>query len=220
MKGLFKMRNLYPIALLSAFILSAGGCKTVGETSPFNFLSDRKVQITASNDFTKKLSHCVMVMPVEAKEHLEPYRGALEASLLRHVSEKFDRAIPASEVRKVADSNMLTLSFQKDLQTLRERMDCNTIVTARLIGPGEQNLIVWSGHEVGIEITFPEPLSRGHIWQGRHVTSRSSGGLPLSPLGAAAEIAEAQLHALDNDIAASVISDGVRRIMSRFPRVS
>ena len=99
-------------------------------------------------------------------------------------------------------------------------MNCGTVVKGRLIGPGKRNLVVWSGYEVGIEITFPEVMSMGHIWQGRHVTSRSSGGIPLSPLGAAKGIAEAQLFALDNDVAASVIGDGVRKIMSRFPKVS
>ena len=214
------MKTNYKNFLSLAFLLVLASCKTVGESSPFNFLEGSKVQIDAPPHYVQKLSDCVLVLPVKAEKNLKPYQEALEASLLRHVAEKFNRAIPASEVRKVADSNMLTLSFQKDLQTLRERMGCNTIVTARLIGPGEKNLIVWSGHEVGIEITFPEAMSLGHIWQGRHVTSRSSGGIPLSPLGAVKDIAGAQLFALDNDVAASVIGDGVRKIMSRFPKVS
>ena len=214
------MKTNYKNFLSLAFLLVLASCKTVGESSPFNFLEGSKVQIDAPPHYVLKLSDCVLVLPVKADKKLKPYQEALEASLLRHVAEKFNRAISASEVRKVVDSNSLVVSWPKDQQTLRERMDCGTVVTGRLIGPGKQNLVVWSGYEVGIEITFPEVMSMGHIWQGRHVTSRSSGGIPLSPLGSVKDIAGAQLFALDNDVAASVIGDGVRKIMSRFPKVS
>ena len=214
------MKFTYLIPLATAVALSLSGCQTVGEMSPFKFLEKKDVQVTSSENYMRQLSDCVMVLPVEAKGKLEPYQDALEASLTRNVSQKFHRVISAADVKNIADTNMLVLKFKKDLQTLRSKMNCGTIVTARLVGPGEKNFVVWSGHEVGIEITFPAPQSLKHLWQGRHVTTRSSGGIPLSPLGAAAEIAEAQMMALDDDVVVSVISDGVRRIMNHFPKVS
>jgi len=214
------MKLTFIIPIIAGIFLSLPGCQTAGEVDPLKFLKKRDVKVTSSANFVRQLSDCVMVLPVEAKGKLEPYQDALEASLTRNVSQKFYRVISASDVKKLAYTNMLVLKFKKDIQTLRKKMNCDTVVTARLVGPVERNFVGWSGHEVGIEITIPAAHSLKHLWQGRHITSRSSGGIPLSPLGAAVEIAEAQMMALDDDVVVSVISDGVRRILSYFPKVS
>ena len=213
------MKLLYKIPVIILVLIALQGCQTIEEVASLKFLKNKSVKVTSSTNYIRKISDCVMVLPVRTTGPLEPYRDALEASLTRHIAQKFHRVIPASDVRKIADKNMLVLNFKKDLQTLRRKMNCETIVTARLIGPGERNFLIWSGHEVGIEITFPAAHSLKHLWQGRHITSRSSGGIPLSPLGAAIEIAEAQMMALDDDIIVSVISDGVRKILNYFPNV-
>ncbi len=214
------MQRILTIPLFISIIATLSGCKTIGEQNPFNIMQQNDVKISSSINYTRELSECVMVLPIKAKGKLKPYQKSLETSLTRNVSLKFNRVISPSEIRNIADKNMLILKFKKDLQTLRERLDCHTIVSGRLVGPGERNLIFWSGHEVGIEITFPAVQSLKHLWQGRHITTRSSGGIPLSPLGAAGEIVEAQMMAFDDDVVNSVISDGVRKIMSHFPKVS
>lgn len=212
--------NLIAIPLIITLISAVTGCKTVGKQNPFNLLQQSDVKINSSINYTTKLSNCIMVLPVMTTGKLIPYQKALEEALTRHVSLKFNRVITPSEVTNIADKNMLILKFKKDLQTLRERMNCQSVVRGRLVGPGESNLMFWSGHEVGIEITFPASHSLKPLWQGRHITTRSSGGLPTSPLGAAIDITKAQMLALDDDVEASVISDGVRKIMNHFPKIS
>ena len=214
------MKRTIAIPLFISFIAALTGCKTVGEQNPFNVLQQSDVKISSSINYTRELSDCVMVLPVKTAGKLIPYQKALENSLVRNVSLKFNRVIAPSEVINTADKNMLILKFKKDLQTLRERLNCHTIVSGRLVGPGESNLIFWSGHEVGIEITFPALRSLKPLWQGRHITTRSSGGLPTSPIGAAVDITKAQILAFDDDVAASVISDGVRKILQHFPKIS
>ena len=215
------MKTASYVVLVFLMVISLNGCKTAGEASPFNFLRNKEVKVEKAPEYMSKLSDCVIVMPVEAiSEKLERYSPELENALFRHVGEKFKKVIRSNEVRKVSQTNNLIPRFSRDQQKLREKFDCHTVVQGRLVGPGASNFLIWSGHEVGIEITFPDSMSMANIWQGRYVTSRSSGGLSMSPIGVAVDVTRAQMMVMDDDIIASVISDGVRKIMEHFPRSS
>ena len=216
------MKIVKILVFLSVAVLSLQGCQTGREASPFTFLEGRQVQVEKVPNYISKLSHCVMVMPVTiVNERLKIYGPNLEDEFARYAREKFDVVIKADEVRKVADTNGYIPTFSRDQQQLRQKLNCETVLQGRLVGPGEKNFLVWSGHEVGIEISFPDALSMKNIWQGRHVTSRSAGGIPLSPVGVLIDTTKAQMMAMNsNDVVASVISDGVRRIMAYFPKVS
>ena len=105
----------------------------------------------------------------------------------------------------------------EDRLALAEALDCDTIVVTELTGADHSFLLVWSEVRIGLDVRLVRIRDQRVLWRGRHVADRSAGGLPLSPLGIAAQAFSSVRFSSDPEVWHSVLDDAVRRIVSTLP---
>ena len=210
------------ISLLIFLISMAAGCArtdytALEESQAFMFSPVRKVGVQVDTSYIEKFPDCTIIMKPEIDPGLEKFRPTLEETLGRYLTRRFARVIDASERTILARRHALDLLHDTDQRALSEYSSCDTFVQTRLIGAGNRYFVVWAQLQIGLEINIVSAQNKKIVWQGRHMTDRSEGGVPTSVIGAIVDSYSSAKFSSDDDIAVSMIGDLVRRISQAIP---
>jgi hypothetical protein len=179
----------------------------------------RTVGVQIDRSFMEAFPDCTIILEPEVGPGLERFRELVTEALDRHLTRRFTRVIDAVERRSFARQSALDLRHRGDQRELAEIANCDTLLQARVVGPGKTYLVVWSQLQIGLEITMINARDHRTLWRARHMADRSEGGIPFSPLGIVVDAYSSVKFSSDHEIGESVIDDAVRRIVRSLPNL-
>jgi len=210
------MRNLFFITLI--FLIT--GCMTTSYQTVNNVNSETKpnppfsknVIYRVADDLYKEAPDCILIWPTR-----DPKMPDVEAAVARFASGRFIRVIGPNIRDREAKKRGLNIENVTDLKTLSHKLKCSSGLQITAGRKSRDYLVVWSQQSLFLTLTLKSVNSDKILWQAQHTASRSSGGLPLSPVSLAINAAEAGLHQADKDVADSLIDDALRRMIITLP---
>ncbi len=210
-----------PIGFLCLCTLLVGCSKTqyvnYGAGEKLDQTMSRAVEFEVHPAFYETPINCVIVLEPDVGQDLQQFALPVERAFSRHLSERVPRVIAGSTRNTAARQLAYDLSRKADLEQLADEIDCGTVLMSRVVGPGHTFLLVWSRIRIGIEGRLVRISDGAILWQARHMTGRSDGGIPLSPVGFVSDVYSSASLVNDDDTSASIADDGVRRIMQSLP---
>jgi hypothetical protein len=177
----------------------------------------RIVGVQIDHSFIDEFPDCTIIMEPDTGPGLQQFKPMVEEALGRHLTRKFTRVIDATERRRISRKSALDLRHREDRIDLAKISDCDTLLRARVVGPGKTYLLVWSQMQVGIEVIMMRVHDSKMLWRARHMADRSEGGIPFSPIGIVVDAYSSVQFSSDREISESVIDDAVRRIVRSIP---
>jgi hypothetical protein len=158
---------------------------------------------------------CVVILDPIAADGLGD--AELGEAVARQVSTRFDRVIRPVERRRLEQSRSLDPGHPEDLRRLAEAVGCGYAMSIVESPPGSVYALFWTRQTIGLTLTLRRVSDREVLWQASSEAARSDGGLPLSPLSALINAAEAGSMAADPELRASLTDDALRRIVGTLP---
>ena len=210
------MRKLIIVAMF--FILS--GCMVTTYT-PVNSVQLEKKQSALfsqdviyriSDDLYKEAPNCVIIWPTQ-----DPKMPKIEAAVARYASERFVRVIGPKLRERNVRKWAFDLRSHADRQTFSRKVKCPFGINISTAQRNRDYFVVWSQQRLILTLDLKSMGQKKTLWSAHHSAKRSGGGIPLSPISFAINAAEAGLHQNDNDVAASLIDDAVRRMIVTLP---
>jgi len=178
----------------------------------------RQVEVDLAEAYFIELPNCVTVLPM-ADEGGARFAGSeiLEGALVRYARDRFERVIGGTERLQLEDRMLIDLTNPDDRAYYTRRTRCRHFLEFMPWQDDSVYAVVWSRKTVGIDARITDASGEDHVWRARHVTARSDGGLPLSPIGAVIGIFEATSLESDQDLPDSMADDVARRLMATIP---
>ena len=195
------------VLLLLPAIPGLGGCSIAQS------LQGRAVETHVERTLYTEVVDCMLVLPTSG----DLAEAGFGETVARHLSGRVDRVIGPMERRQLERRHGFDLSDQLDEAAVARETACAHVVDARMLETDSVYAVVWTGAVVGVELVLRRAGTDRILWQGRHMARRSDGGLPLSPLSALWNAAEAGLMANDSDLHPSLMDDALRRIVATLP---
>ena len=210
------MRNL---SLISMFFILSGCMVTtytpVNSIQPYkkqNALLSQDVIFRISDDLYKEAPNCVIIWPTQA-----PKMPKVEAAVARYASERFARVIGPKLRERNVRKWAFDLRTRADRQAFSRNVKCPFGIDINTARRNRDYFVVWSQQRLLLVLALKEIGQKKTLWSAHHIAKRSGGGIPLSPISIAINAAEAGFHQTDNDVAASLIDDAVRRMIVTLP---
>jgi hypothetical protein len=175
----------------------------------------RKVSFWSSEAIYKNLYECVFVVP--AGGAVSPLTPLLEASLERHLYEKFRKVIGTRDVKRITDRSLIQPETDKGSRNFAHKTRCQASASIMLKGFKDDFLMFWAQKSLTIEIRLKDAKTGDTLWMASHQAARSDGALPLSPLSAITSVARAIRLSGDSDQFESIVDDAVRRMAKTIP---
>ncbi|MEQ8444136.1 MAG: hypothetical protein RIM72_08720 [Alphaproteobacteria bacterium] len=220
MPTLFSRATLMVLAALGLGACVSTGQQTTtygagGETPPD---LRREVEVDLTEAYYLHLPDCVTVLPM-ADEDGALFAGAdvLEAAMVRYARDRFSRVIGGTERLQIEDRMLVNLTNPDDRAYYTRRTRCRHFLEFRPWQDASIYAVVWTRKTVGIDAQITDASGEDYLWRARHVTARSDGGLPLSPIGAVIGIFEATSMESDRDLPESMADDVARRLIATIP---
>ncbi len=182
-------------------------------------LHSRTVVFSIAPEFYLEFPTCAVVMPPSGEKTTPIFSKLIEESFSHRISGKLSRVVNATQRNLSARRLAFDLAHAADRLALAEALDCDTIAVVELTGAGRSFMLVWSEVRIGLDVRLIRVRDERVLWRARHVADRSAGGIPLSPLGIAAEAFSSFQFSADQEVWLSVLDDAVRRIVSTLPDV-
>ncbi len=177
----------------------------------------RTVAYEVDAEFYSSYPNCALVMPVKSSPGLERLSGLVETSLSRNLTRKITRVIGPRRrdfaIRRLA----VEPDNPDDRRVLAETLGCDSLVTAEVIDPGSDYLVVWSRARIGLDVKLFRAGDGRILWRARNSTSRSEGGIPFSPFGVVMDAFSTARFSSDKELAESMIDDAIRRLVTSLP---
>jgi Tfp pilus assembly protein PilF len=205
--------------LFLASLLLAAGCtpsyvdQGAGKTEDgFN-----QVSFQVHDAYGRQPPECVAVLPLTAVDGMnidEADTAAVRRAFFAHLSPQGKRVIKPARVDFVLAG--LPEANRRDLAAIGHNLNCEALVTGRVLEFGSQFFGVYSRVAVGADLRMVRAGDGALLWEGRHTAASHGGSLPLSPIGIAMGILEAARN-LNEEQALRVTDDLARRLVSTIP---
>jgi len=216
-------------ALAALFAVSLAGCNEVAYVRHQDRLAvtagdpeegfGRKVDYHLGSAFYMTPPACVMIVPITGKDLTPEVKRAVEDTVGRHLTTRFDRIIDARRVVGEARRRVFDPVNADDRKRLARALRCDSFAEIDSAGVGSIFAIVWTEISVNIAITLKRSRDGEVLWRGRHRARRGDGGMPLSIFGVGGGALAAGKLANDTDALPSIIDDSVRRMMASLPDI-
>jgi len=209
-------------ALLTLLALGAQACVPVaprlvgyGEARPTLFGRDIEVETRAA--YYDSPPTCALIdLPPGA--FADPaHDRQVAAALAAHFGARLGSVITVQQVRQAARDLALDPARADHRARLARHLRCPTVLRAEPYGGRDVYAGVWTQARVGLAVELRRAADDTLLWRARHVATRSAGGLPLSPLGAAGEAVAAATFQADPELPASLLHDATRRLAAGLP---
>ena len=177
--------------------------------------NERRVSYWVSESFYNNVDNCVFVIP-RVVAGLSRQRDA-EASLERHLYERFERVLSGRIVRQSASRQLLDLKTSAGMNEFARQTNCSAFVSLEVSDIEDVFFMVWAKKSVTITVRLKEAKTGNLLWVARHQAQRSDGSMPLSVFSAVTSVARAVRVSSDRDLFASIIDDALRRMAKTLP---
>lgn len=214
-----------PLSLIRVvfLLLSLSACVTqqqrsYGETRDLPPDLDGGVEVDLSEAYYLELPNCVTVLPASDPEG-QRFASAtvLEAALVRYARDRFPKVIGGPERQHLVDRMLVDLSVPEDRAYYARRTRCRYFLEFAPWRGEDFYAVVYSRKAVGIDARLIGLDGGDPLWRARHVTARSDGTLPLSPIGAIVGAFEAARMEGEADLPQSMADDVARRLIATLP---
>ncbi len=217
-----------PLAVM-LLVLFTAGCTDVAyvrhadqravTSTPDDENIGRQVDYHLARAFFTTPPACVMVLPISAKDVNAETARAVEDTVSRHLTTRFDRIIDTYHVHGAARRQAFDPMDARDRPRLARALRCDAY--AEIDGAGVDSIfaLVWTEISVSIGVTIKRARDGEVLWRGRHRARRGDGGMPLSIFGVGGGALAAGTLANDGDALPSLIDDSVRRMMASLPDI-
>jgi hypothetical protein len=213
--------STFAAAMSLLFITACGETRYIGyqEEAKSRDMFSRQIEFKIAKDFYHDPPDCIVVLPSLSDEK---GRGmgrstVVEEALAQQLSGKVARVIGPGERDRWVRHLAVNLSRPGDRRVLAHQTRCSFYIQVQPWGGGAVNALIWSQLTVGLKLEVTRASDGHSLWVARHVGTRSSGGLSLSPLSAISNIITVSSFRADDDIPLSLISDVLRRIIVTLP---
>ncbi len=179
----------------------------------------RSVAYEVTPAFELSPPNCVVVLPFGGKEMSSGRGHAVERALARYLFEKVDHVVGPLARDHVAEVQGIDARSSDGMELLLRHFRCDYVIRSTPVGDNGVYALVWAQARVGLQVQLEHGRRGTVLWRARHVATRSDGGLPLSPLGVAANMFWAARFQSDREEYKTLTDDAARRIMRTFPNV-
>ena len=179
----------------------------------------RSVAYEVTPAFERSPPDCVVMLPFGDKDTPTGRGRSIERALARNLFEKVDRVVGPVARDRVAERQGVDARSSDGMEFLLKYFRCDYVIRSTSVGDSGVYALVWAQARVGLQVQL-EHIRRGTIlWRARHIATRSDGGLPLSPLGVAANMFLAARLQSDREEFKTLMDTAARRIIRTFPNV-
>lgn len=213
----------WPILRVIALLLSLSACvssqqRPYGETRDLPPDLDGGVEVDLNETYFLELPDCVTVLPAhQAGGERFASEAVLEAALVRYARDRFPTVIGGPERLRLVDRMLVDLSVPEDRAYYARRTRCRYFLEFAPWRDENLYAVVYNRKAVGIDARLVDARGEEPLWRARHVTARSDGSLPLSPLGAIVGAFEAARMESEADLPQSMADDVARRLIATLP---
>jgi hypothetical protein len=222
----FRARSGFVITLLAVF---TSGCTEVAYVrhadqkaiakGPEEENYGRQVDYHLGRAFFSTPPACVMVLPVRSQTLAPKITAAVEDTVGRHLTTRFDRVIDTHRLLGEARRRAYDPANASDLRRLASALRCDAYAVVDGAGVDSIFAVVWTELSVSLGIAIKRASDGEVLWRGRHRARRGDGAMPISIFGAGGGALAAGRLAGDGDALPSIIDDSVRRMMASLPDV-
>lgn len=177
----------------------------------------RDVEVAVSDGFYRDPPRCAVVLPLAGDVRDRMTAHEVESAVAQHLHARLSRVIGPEGRQAAARRLAIDPTHPADQRVLAQALDCPHVVVVRPYGAADVNVIVWSQARLGLELELRRAGEKEALWRARHVATRSEGGLPVSPLSAVGEALFTARFRMDPELAPSLLSDALRRIVATLP---
>jgi hypothetical protein len=179
--------------------------------------ADQRIIFSLSDDFERDPPACAVVRAANPSSAESPLTQQVEQAVIIHLGGKLDQVIGGARRDRILRKQNLDLDHAGDARAFAWKTRCRAVLSWRLTTANETFLLAWGARQIGLELTLRRIGKSDILWQARHVTSRTGGGLPLSPVGLVIDTVRAGQFMDDRDMLPSMIHDVVRRLFTTLP---
>jgi hypothetical protein len=204
--------------LASPLAASGASAKVVQTPSQAQPQTDgQKLIYSLSQDFDRDPPACAVVVPADIVSKNSVLAADVALAVGLHLAGKLDRVIGTRELNRILRKQNLDLDHPGDARAFAWKTRCRAILTWKLTSASETFLMAYGARQIGLELILKRIGKTDVLWQARHTTSRSGGGLPLSPVGLVLDSVRTGQFMNDQDMLPSMINDVVRRLFTTLP---
>lgn len=177
----------------------------------------RSVEYELRRAFYDSPPECVVVLPFLQDGRPVPESPLVEDALERQMAVKVERVIGRVKRERMVRDMAVDLGHPGDRRTFAINSRCRYGLQAQPWNTGTTYLVFWSQTRVGLDMQLVRLEDDQVLWRGRHVASRSDGGVPTSPFSAPVSMFHANNLVQDSDVEPSLVDDAARRILATMP---
>ena len=211
--------NGYPVErepLGSASNTSGTSATTMPDPAKENNDGERVIY-SLSSDYERDPPACVVVRSANVESRKSVLAGTVEKAVTIHLGGKIDRVIGGPERDRILRKQRLDPDHAGDARAFAWKTRCRAVLTWKLTAASETFMLAFGARKIGLELVLKRFGKNQPLWQARHVTSRSGGGLPLSPVGLVLDTVRAGQFMDYKDMLPSMIHDVIRRLFQTLP---
>ncbi len=193
--------------MIAGILYGCGGTRYV-EGRPSEVESARPgrlVNYEIDPSYWRRPAKCIALGKVAGLEESPGGDAAVRAAFGRHLRER------NFEVRDTAvgkDSRRTAMPWSGQ---------CGFHLVVNVKRAESTNLLFWSRREIAIVTELVRDADGRRVWWAAHSDAQSVGGLPLSPISASLNIADATSNSLDHEANLSLVDAVARRIVNTLP---
>ena len=176
----------------------------------------RVVKFETTEGFFQQPPNCITVLPVKGLgDHI--FRETVGATVARHLYQKVKRIIGPYERSALEKKLAFDLTTISDRKRFSSYVKCQYFAQVTVHEASKTYAIVWAQQSVQLNIKVHGFDQKKLIWRASHKVSRGDGGLPLSPFSLGSAIITAGRANNEPETFPSMLDDGVRRMLVKFP---
>ena len=176
----------------------------------------RVVEFETTEGFFQKPPNCITVLPIKGTgDHI--FKETVGATVARHLYQKVNRIIGPSERMTLEKKLAYDLTETNDRKRFSSHVKCQYFAQVTVHEASKTYAIVWAQQSVQLNIKVHGFDQKDLIWRASHRVSRGDGGLPLSPFSLGSAIITAGKANNEPETFPSMLDDGVRRMLVKFP---
>ena len=161
---------------------------------------------------------CLLIVGRDRERVAPELAGLIEQSLTRHLLQRMPRVISGAQREQQARYHGFPVADGANARRLAGKLGCDGLLEYEVVDAEAHYLLFYTRLSMKLDVRAIRLSDGAELWRARHATTKSSGGPPTS-LASVVSIWSATELAGDDEAAAGLVEEIVRRIMATWPIV-